>query len=694
MKKFQIQGQDFVLALFVLSITAMLVIPLPTSMLDFLLVINISFSLLLLLAGLYMPNALALISFPSLLLLTTLFRLGLNVASTRLILSQGDAGHVIEAFGTFLIRGEVTIGVIIFLIITIVNFIVIAKGANRVSEITARFSLESLPGKQMAIDSDLRSGVIDVNQARKRRDDLRKESQLYAAMDGAMKFIQGDAIAGFFITLTNIIGGLYISLRGGMSLGEAVETYTTLTVGDGLVSQIPALLISICAGIVVTRVSSGENSTLGKELQGQLLSSPSIIMFTGFVLFFFAILPGLPALQFISVGAFLISVGLYLNYKKRESTRNVEFLPISVLKANRELLESDNSKIQNVFQIFIDKEFGSYVNDNSLSILQKCNEYKENFKKMTGFEFPQFKFVIKNEILKNAFKVYKLNTLVVESSFKDDMIYLNINKSELPILGLKDFVEDYHPIYGNKLYGVIKNTYTSLLCEETDLMYYDKIDWILLNIASFCIDNPIEFFSISDITKVLKDIEKDYPEIIKDLFSIPKVNSAKIFKVYAELMRQEIFYISHKEILEGIISYFNGYNVSDESDFDVFNIVNYIRQSKKLHVTYNSIYKDKRIKLCSISDELQETFEEMIPQVYEGSVNLDLKDFGVIKNNIVALQRPYLEKGVTSFSIVSSKELIPVIYSVLKIFQLKINIVEFDELTSDLKIEHIGIWRK
>ena len=128
---------------------------------------------------------------------------------------------------------------------------------------------------------------------------------------------------------------------------------------------------------------------------------------------------------------------------------------------------------------------------------------------MTGFEFPQFKFVIKNEILKNAFKVYKLNTLVVESSFKDDMIYLNINKSELPILGLKDFVEDYHPIYGNKLYGVIKNTYTSLLCEETDLMYYDKIDWILLNIASFCIDNPIEFFSISDITKVLKDIEKD-----------------------------------------------------------------------------------------------------------------------------------------------------------------------------------------
>ena len=694
MKKLSVQGQDFLLALFVLSITAMLVIPLPTGLLDFLLVINISFSLLLLLAGLYMPNALALLSFPSLLLLTTLFRLGLNVASTRLILSQGDAGRVIEAFGTFLIRGEVAIGVIIFLIITIVNFIVIAKGASRVSEVTARFSLESIPGKQMAIDQELRSGIIDANQAMKKREDLRKEFQLYGAMDGAMRFVQGDAIAGFFITLTNIVGGLFISLKAGMSLGDAIETYTTLTVGDGLVSQIPALLISICAGIVVTRVSSGENTTLGKELGWQLFRSPIIITFTGAILFFFSTLPGLPAFQFITIGILFLIIGFYIYYKKKQNARNAEFLPISVLNANRELLESDNNKLQNTFQIFIDKEFGNFVNNNSLSILQKCNEYKENFFKMTGFEFPKFKFVIKNEIPKNSFKIYKSNTLVSESVLVDDIIYVNTNKSLLPILGLQEICEDYHPIYGNKLYGVKSDSYSKSLCDEINLIYYDRVDWILLNLTSFCLNNPVEFFAISDITKVLKDIEKEYPEIVKDLFMIPQVKSAKIFKVYIELIREGIFYLSHKDVLEGIISYFNGYNISDDCDFDVFNIVSFIRQNKKLHVVSNSIYKDKRIKLCSISDELQETFEEMIPQVYEGNVNFDVKDLLSIKNNLLSLQKPYLERGIADFSIITSKELIPVVYGVLKIFQLKINVVEFDELTSDLKIEHIGIWRK
>ena len=694
MKKLSVQGQDFLLALFVLSITAMLVIPLPTGLLDFLLVINISFSLLLLLAGLYMPNALALLSFPSLLLLTTLFRLGLNVASTRLILSEGDAGRVIEAFGTFLIRGEVAIGVIIFLIITIVNFIVIAKGASRVSEVTARFSLESMPGKQMAIDGELRSGIIDANQAMKKREDLRKEFQLYGAMDGAMKFVQGDAIAGFFITLTNIVGGLFISLKAGMSLGDAIETYTTLTVGDGLVSQIPALLISICAGIVVTRVSAGENTTLGKELGWQLFRSPIIIIFTGSILFFFSMLPGLPAFQFITIGITFLLIGSYIYYKKKQKARNAEFLPISVLNANKELLESDNGKLQNAFQIFIDKEFGNYVNNNSLSILQKCNEYKENFYQMTGFEFPKFKFVIKNEIPKNSFKIYKSNTLLVESVLNDDIIYVNTNKSLLAILGLKEICEDYHPLYGNKLYGVKRDSYSNLLCDEVELDYYDKVDWMLLNLASFCINNPNEFFSISDITKVLKDIEKDYPETIKDLFMIPQVKSAKIFKVYNELIRERIFYLSHKDVLEGIISYFNSYNVSDDCDFDVFSIVSSIRQNKKLHVVSNSIFKDKRIKLCSISDELQEAFEEMIPQVYEGNVNLDLKDLVSIKNNLLTLQKPYIERGIANFSIITSKDLIPVVYGVLKIFQLKINVVEFDELTSDLKIEHIGIWRK
>ncbi|NMC63443.1 MAG: FHIPEP family type III secretion protein, partial [SAR324 cluster bacterium] len=229
----------------------MLVIPVPTWLLDILLVFNLSFSLLLLIVGLYMPNSLALLAFPSLLLITTLFRLALNVASSRLILSEAYAGEVINAFGSFLIRGEVIVGIIIFTIVTIVNFIVIAKGSSRVSEVAARFTLDALPGKQMMIDSDLRANLINAETARQRREDLQRESMLYGSMDGAMKFVQGDAIAGFFVIFTNIIGGMYLGLRGGMSFSAAVQTYTVLTVGDGLVSQIPALLISVCAGLVV-----------------------------------------------------------------------------------------------------------------------------------------------------------------------------------------------------------------------------------------------------------------------------------------------------------------------------------------------------------------------------------------------------------------------------------------------------------
>ena len=252
---------DLALVAFVVATTALLVVPLPTPILDLLLVCNISFSILLLLVGLYIPNAQALFAFPTVLLLSTLFRLGLNVASSRLILSQGDAGRVIEAFGTFLIGGEILVGVIVFTIITIVNFIVISKGAGRVSEVAARFSLDALPGKQIAIDNDARAGLISAEEAKTKRDNLTREGQLYGSMDGAMNFVQGDAIAGFFIIVANIVGGIILGLFSGMGIGDAVQTYTILTVGDGLVTQIPSLLTSICAGIVVTRVGSSDTAT-------------------------------------------------------------------------------------------------------------------------------------------------------------------------------------------------------------------------------------------------------------------------------------------------------------------------------------------------------------------------------------------------------------------------------------------------
>ena len=248
---------DLIMAGLVVTIISMLIIPVPPVMLDLLIVLNMSISVLLLLLAIYIPNALEIASFPSLLLITTLFRLALNVSSTRLILLTAKAGDVIAAFGDFVVQGNLVVGIVIFLILTIINFLVITKGAERVAEVAARFTLDAMPGKQMSIDADLRAGALDMDEARKKRNNLSRESQLFGSMDGAMKFVKGDSIAGLIITAINIIAGIVIGTSMlEMTAADALRVFAILTIGDGLVSQIPALLIAITAGLIVTRVAS------------------------------------------------------------------------------------------------------------------------------------------------------------------------------------------------------------------------------------------------------------------------------------------------------------------------------------------------------------------------------------------------------------------------------------------------------
>src|SRR3954465_1389485 len=263
---------DAALAFFVVAIVGLMVVPLPTWLLDLLIASNLAGSVAVLLVALYVGEAIKIATFPTLLLVTTLFRLSLNVSSTRLILLQADAGQVIRAFGQFVVRGNYVVGAVIFLILTIIQFIVIAKGSERVAEVGARFALDAMPGKQMAIDAELRSGAIDGNEARARRRLLVRESQFYGAMDGAMKFVKGDVIASLLITLVNILGGLAIGVaQKGLDPVQALKRYGLLTIGDGLVTQIPALVIATGAGVLVTRVASEEADTpLGAELASQL----------------------------------------------------------------------------------------------------------------------------------------------------------------------------------------------------------------------------------------------------------------------------------------------------------------------------------------------------------------------------------------------------------------------------------------
>jgi len=314
-------------AFFIVSIVFMMILPLPIILVDILIAINISISCLLVILSLYLSGPLAFSTFPAVLLLTTLFRLALEVSTTRLILLNGDAGHIVEAFGQFVVGGNLVVGLVIFLILTVVQFLVITKGSERVAEVSARFTLDAMPGKQMSIDNDLRSNVINGDEARRRRNDLARESQLFGAMDGAMKFVKGDSIAGIIIVFINLLGGVAIGvLQKGMPASEALRKYAILTIGDGLIAQIPAILISLCAGMIITRVSNsasqgGTNeSNVGKEMLEQVFSQPRSLYIASGTMLMFAAIPGMPWQVFIILAGITSSIAFFSNKINNKSS--------------------------------------------------------------------------------------------------------------------------------------------------------------------------------------------------------------------------------------------------------------------------------------------------------------------------------------------------------------------------------------
>jgi type III secretion protein V len=295
---------ELAIALLVIAIVAMLIVPLPRPLLDVLLTLNIGFSVLLLMAALFTPRPLSFAAFPTLLVVTTLFRVGLEVSVTRLVLADADAGEVVRAFGSSVVAGNLVVGLVVFAVITVVQLVVVARGAERVAEVAARFALDAMPGKQMAIDAELRAGAIDAEAARRRRTDLERESQLYGAMDGAMRFVKGDAIAAIVIVVINVIGGLVIGIgQRGLSADQAMRTYSLLSIGEGLVAQIPALIVAIASGLLVTRVASTGDRPLGDTLGDALGGQPRALGGAAVLLGALSLVPGLPLAPFVLLGA-------------------------------------------------------------------------------------------------------------------------------------------------------------------------------------------------------------------------------------------------------------------------------------------------------------------------------------------------------------------------------------------------------
>lgn len=340
----------------VIAIVLMLVLPMPVWLLDILIAINLCTAGLMVVVSMYMPGPTAFSTFPAVLLLTTLFRLALEVATTRLILLEGNAGHIVETFGNFVVGGNLVVGLVVFLILTVVQFIVITKGSERVSEVAARFSLDAMPGKQMSIDSDLRAGILTADEAKKKRSELGKESQLHGAMDGAMKFVKGDAIAGIFIVAVNLIGGISIGVfQRDMSAADAMRLYSVLSIGDALIAQIPALLISLSAGMITTRITSDdhkegdENRNIGQDIVSELFAEPKALLTAGVIMLMFGMIPGMPTTVFVvlalamsgsgAIGLLKPRIEAELKRKTAESEKNnARIVDLTTFAATRPFL--------------------------------------------------------------------------------------------------------------------------------------------------------------------------------------------------------------------------------------------------------------------------------------------------------------------------------------------------------------------
>ncbi len=505
---------EYILALGVLCILVVLIIPLPTFLLDILITVNISISFLVLLVVLHLKQALEISAFPSLLLFVTLFRLSLNVASTRLILMNADAGAVIASFGHFVVGGNVVIGLVIFMILTLIQFIVITKGATRISEVSARFTLDAMPGKQMSIDADLNSGAITEDEARKRRNVISQEAEFYGSMDGASKFVSGDAIAGIVITFINIAGGMIIGgLMQGMKISDALSTYTILTVGDGLVTQIPSLINATSTAILLTKASS--KASIGKELARQIFTVPRAMAFAAGILVFFSIIPGMPKVPFLIMAAalgfmfYVTRKGIPGDAEEKESKEKKVKKTKELKEPEREiesLLRVDRMGVEVGYRLvpLVDpKKTGG--------LLSRIASLRKQLARDMGIIIPPIRLRDNLQLSPNEYHIKIKGQTVAKGELMPDSNLALGGGDQEPIEGVKTV----DPAYG--LPGVWIPESNKETAESAGYTVIDPTSVLITHLTEVIKSHAYEIASREDIQKLIDNLKNDSPTLVNEL---------------------------------------------------------------------------------------------------------------------------------------------------------------------------------
>ena len=675
------KSSDITMAVAVVAILVFMIIPLPPMFLDLLISFNITFALIILLASMYTLRPLELSAFPSILLLITLFRLSLNVASTRIILLHGNegamaAGKVIQAFGNFVVGGNYLVGIIIFIILVVINFMVITKGAGRISEVAARFTLDAMPGKQMSIDADLNAGLINEQQARSRREEISREAEYYGAMDGANKFVRGDAIAGIIITLTNIIGGLAIGVfQNKMSFANAAHTYTLLTIGDGLVTQIPALIISTSAGIIVSR--AGAESNLGAEITSQILFQPRAIGITSIVLFGFGIIPGLPLIPFWVLASLAGLLTLMIHRATRQQMQ---------VEQEAQLMEENSVPVERLDSLppldalAIEVGYGLIPlvdAEQDGELLDRIKSIRRQVAYEMGIIVPPVHIQDNMQLKPGEYSILlKGNEIARGELMTNHYLAMNPGAVDEAI----DGIPTHEPTYGLPALWIKDNAKENALAKGYTVV--DLAAVMTTHLSEIVKRHGPEFIGRQEVQQLLDHLKDTHPKVVEEL--VPNsLSLGGVVKVLQNLLREQVSIRDLLLVLETLADW-----APATKDLDL--LTEYVRQSLARTITKMHLTRDGILQVITLDHSVESAIAAAIQQTEQGShFALDPNTAQKVINNLVKV----LEKS-------SGLNLQPVIVCSAPIrchfkklidqFIPNISVLSYDEILSNVEIQSLG----
>lgn len=672
-------------SLFVILIVLLLLIPLNPFVLDMLFIINISLSFIILLITMNIKESLEFSIFPSLLLITTLFRLGLNISSTRLILTQeGAAGEVIAAFGNFVLQGNVVVGTIIFIIIVLVQFIVISKGAERVAEVAARFTLDAMPGKQMAIDADLNSGLITEQEAKTRRYKIQKEADFYGAMDGATKIVKGDAIMSIVITVINFVAGVVIGLvQSGMSFGDVLQVYSIATIGDGLVSQIPALLISTATGMIVTRAVS--DGSLNTDVATQFLAQPQAILMGGGIVGMIAVVPGTPTIPLVLTSAMLLSLG-YTVQKNMKTSIAGEIQDLEPQQMQEMPSEEDYYKdVNNIYALLnvepIEMEFGysliPLVDDvGGGKLINRIVIFRRQYAQDMGFVIPSIRLRDSASLNPSEYTIKIKGEVIATGEILVDY-YLAIEPSDP--MGQVDGIDTIEPAYGIPSRWILPEN--KELAEIYGYTVIDPLSVMLTHMSEVVSVHSYELLSRSEVLQLIENVKATIPELIEEAF--PKIISYSAFqKILSNLLKEGVPIKDMVTIIETIVD-------SSATTKDMDMITENIRVALKRTIT-RKFCEAGQMKVLTLDSELEKVIVSSMAKNEQG-IYLSLSPDVLQK---VLMQ---VADNVKKFNDISHKPVILTshvvriyFYRLIEQFYPNVSVISFNEIANNVQIQSIG----